>query len=239
MLQQCSGYGCRPYGRCQSPAQLGEGRGQRWCVRASLCVCQRSLCCSSVVATGVARMGGAKALLSSARGVGRESMCVCVSERVSESVSERYACACQRESVCVRESLCVCVCACVGRLYAAVAQWLRVSPVWEVPKPCSAQREAWAEMVCVCVRERVREYVCVCVREYVCVSARVRFRESVCVCAYQRPLCCSNAVATGVARMGGAKALLSKQLRGRVWCQSESVCVREGVREIQSLCMCQ
>jgi len=38
LLQQCSGYGCRPYGRCQSPTQLGEGRGQIVCQSESVCV---------------------------------------------------------------------------------------------------------------------------------------------------------------------------------------------------------
>ena len=131
-------------------------------------MCQRPQCCSSVVATGVARMGGAKALLGSARGVGRDSVCV-------------------RASLCVSESMCV--------------------------------------LLCVCVR----------------------VRESECHSAHQRPLCCGSAVATGVARMGGAKALLSSA-RG---VGRDGVCVREGVGESlcvservsecvsESLCVCQ
>ena len=136
-------------------------------------MCQRPQCCSSVVATGVARMGGAKALLGSARGVGRDSVCV-------------------RASLCVSESMCVllCVCVCVSERasvivrirgpYAAAVQWLRVSPVWEVPKSYTARRGVWADSVSECVRVCVREVqsLCVCV----CVSVRVRFRERASVC---------------------------------------------------------
>ena len=108
---------------------------QRECVseRERVCVCdsvsiREPLCCGSVVATGVARMGGAKALRSSARDVGRDGMCVRVREGVreiqslcvSERVSERYrvcvcVCVCQRERV--KEYVYVCVSA---RIYQSV-----------------------------------------------------------------------------------------------------------------------
>ena len=127
-------------------------------------MCLRPLCCSSAVATGVARMGGAKALRSSARGVGRDGMCVRASLCVSKSVSESMCvcvCVCVSDSAFQRERVCVCdTCSvCVRDLYVAAVQWLRVSPVWEVPKSCSARRGVWADSVC--VRKRVREYVCV------------------------------------------------------------------------------
>ena len=166
--------------------------------RESECVCdsvsiREPLCCGSAVATGVARMGGAKALLGSARGVGRDSMCGCQRGRqrasvcVSESVCQRHT-----ESVCVSARVrlssgggCVCVrkrvrervpesvCVHVRGLYAAAVQWLRVSPVWEVPKPCSAQQGVCVcACVCVCQRGCQRD-TCVCACQSVCVSERV------------------------------------------------------------------
>jgi len=121
-------------------------------------------------------------------------------------------------------------------LSAAAVQWLRVSPVWEVPKSCTARRGAWADSVSerVCVCQRVCQRVCVCQGGYqrdaesLCVSESAFQRERVCVCdsvSIREPLCCSSAVATGVARMGGAKALLSSARGVGRDGVSERVCV--------------
>ena len=225
MLQQCSGYGCRPYGRCQSPAQLSKG-----CVCVRVCACVRE-------------------------GVREIRVCVhvkvCVSARECHSVCK---------NVCQRESACVCVCVSVGRFSAAAVQWLRVSPVWEVPKPCSANSSGEG-VVCVSqsdrdTRVRVREGQCVsesvstkcvpvsvCVCVCVCISESVCQRVCVCQSARQRPLCCSSVVATGVAPYGRCQspAQLSEMRGQREYvCQSESVCVREGVRVCvrEYVCVC-
>jgi len=176
---------------------MQECVSERICVCVRVCECRTPLCCSSAVATGVARMGGAKALL------GKQLRGGC---GVCQSVRQRYACACQRGTVCVRERvnkvcvserLCVRVCVyqrecvseslCVSECASETSMLQQCSgygcrPVWEVSKPCSAQREAWAERVC------VSERVCVCQRG--CQSVCQRVCVCVCVVTSVNTVCC-------------------------------------------------
>ena len=106
----------------------------------------------------------------------REIDSVCQRERDIDSV-------CQ--SICVSErEECVCVCVREGQrrvsprgISAAAVRWLRMLPLSEVPKPCTANssvRGVGSHSMC------VSEYVRVCQRESVSESVRERVLERVC-----------------------------------------------------------